>query len=174
MGFFDDLFAPVKFFEIAAAMNNPKKFAETLDQVADTAEITANIISDQEMAEKLREGAGALKGVAGHIKTGVQIQKDWESVKGLYRAWIAIDPKRIGENPERAALAFGSLFAHAGALLEKLPPPLGAFGELLTSAGSFFNDVRKQLDLEDPDYAKSRKLRNVMERDGPRDDTGNW
>ncbi len=166
-GIIDKIFEPVPIFEIALAMNSPKKLAETLERSASAARTTAAFIGDQKAAEALEGGADALDDIAGHINTGLKIHSNYKAVVGIYLAWKEIDPGSISQNPQRAALAFGSLFANVGVLAENLPPPLNVYAEFLAGFENFFSDMQKKLDIESPHYPKGRALRQVMERDEP-------
>jgi hypothetical protein len=167
MGFFGEVFAPVPMAEIALAMNNPSKFAETLENSAAAARTTAYFIGNQEIADKLVESADALDDIAGHINSGLEIHKNFKAVTGIYRAWKAINPATISQDPQRAAKAFGSLFANVAVIAVLLPQPLKAYAEFLAGFEDFFSNMQVKLDLESPNMSKSSKLRRAMERDGP-------
>jgi hypothetical protein len=97
--------------------------------------------------ERLQTGRTALRGVLGR----------WESVSNLcanYEAVVKIQEglrrlRRIGavrNNPAEAAHAFGQIFEGLGQFATYLPPPLNAYAQILQNCGTFFTNMRQQID----------------------------
>lgn len=92
-----------------------------------------------EAVGKVSETLGTINDVCLDIKAVGQIH---DAIKVLNQDGI------IQQDPDRAALAFGKLFAGFGRLANHLPPPANAYAKILEGCGDFFYNMRQKLDPE--------------------------
>ncbi len=161
---YDAIVRPISLSEVAraASMHDTEKLASVLERSATAARATASYLDDAEASQALIEGAYALDEISKGLRAGRKFHKDFKALSGIYSAWNDIDGGMVRSNPQRAARAFGRLFAHTGTLASYLPPPLDSYAEFLSGFEDFFENMRDKMDPESPNTPRGRMLRQVM------------
>jgi hypothetical protein len=113
---------------------------------------------------KLADAAGRLNKLA---EGGAAVANDVKSACAISDAVSVLNkwtrPNSSISNDD-AAKAFDQLFGGAATYFEKLPPPVNAYAQILSSVAefNFFSNMRKKLDPEQR-AAGGRQLREIME-----------
>jgi hypothetical protein len=104
----------------------------------------------KDAADKAQRAIQVAQGVAAFVKmngdSAAKLGKASEAV-GKVSETLGKDGI-IQQDPDRAALAFGKLFAGFGRLANHLPPPANAYAQILEGCGDFFYNMRQKLDPE--------------------------
>jgi hypothetical protein len=128
-----------------ADLEDLKKAAERGQQVIEAAKVSSAFLDKfGQTSKKLEEAGKALDNVVkglGKLETAC---KDITALMQIHKAIKVLnDDKVIYEDPEKAAMAFGSLFVGFGTLAKHLPPPANEYSAILLGCGSFFADVSR-------------------------------
>jgi hypothetical protein len=109
-------------------------------------------------AERLNQLAEKGASAANDVKSACEIS---EAVALLNR-WTQ---SKTAISNQDAAKAFDKLFGGAANYFAKLPPPVNAYAQILSSVAefSFFSNMQRLMDPENPGSARGRQLREVME-----------
>jgi hypothetical protein len=130
------------------------------DCIADAANIadaTSLLADNEQQRTKLLGAATRLRKLSKRIGVLETFRTDYNSLKGLYDAWGAINQN---SSPEENARAYGKLFKHAGAVGRYLPPPLNSYAEFLGGFENFFVDMKRAMDpMTRPNGRQLRELR---------------
>jgi hypothetical protein len=96
----------------------------------------------QGVYDKLGTAKTALGKIGQTLGTVDTVCKDVEALRKIHAAVNELsDESLIERDPQRAARAFGSLFAGFGTLANHLPEPAKSYAQILEGCGDFFANV---------------------------------
>jgi hypothetical protein len=158
MGLWEKLWEPIPLYwgnyedvrgQLVNALEKASRYLEYTEYIVDdqNSEIIANYRGKLDKVVEVLELPNTLKR---NYLTVVKIISAVSDLRGDIRA-----------NPQRAAKAFGKLFAGVGELAAYLPPPINTYLEIFAEAENFFEDLRVKMQPEI--HMRERGLREVID-----------
>jgi len=157
---------------VAGVCNSPsldkvRDLLEHAEQLTTRAKTTADFANSAQIlgqaGEQLSGAADAIDKLVGQgskvtgdisaaceISEAVSVLNDWASPGSR-------------TNSQDAARAFDELFGGAARYMGKLPFPASSYAKLLSAVSdySFFSNMQKKMDIENPDYPEGRQLKEL-------------
>lgn len=124
-----------------------KDFNNGLKRSQKLCEIGSIIESDPKAAERLKQAGEKFGSVTKVLGTGLSIRSAARDIVHFIDAIATLEELDIRQDPEKAAKAFGKLFASAGRLGKRLPAgPWSAYFDWLAESENFFTNMRSKID----------------------------
>lgn len=146
----------------AAYAQSAEKTARLLRRASYLSTVGATVFSDARLVERFDKGAGILGEMADTIEGALEVRATYNAVTQMYSALKDITPETIRRDPQRAALAFGQVFAGAGQLASYVPG-LSVYADFLQGFEFFFADMQKLMDPASPYTVKGRAMRQALD-----------
>ena len=142
MGFLDVLTAPVGILsasrrELAENLATASSYLEKAELVFDERHKIAEYRSKIDLTVKVLNAPETVDSFVKDLKSAMQIAA---AVRDLRKIGL------ISSDPDRAAYAFGRLFAGIGKLAHYLPPPADGYLTIFADAEMFFVNIRRARD----------------------------
>jgi hypothetical protein len=137
--------------EMVGAETDTEKALEDLKEGLEKAErlckTGAVMTSDFQAAKRLEEAGEQFGKIGGTLETGLNVAGTVRDVIKFVAAVEEVEGLDIRAEPDKAARAYGRLFAAAGNLGKRLPDgPWSAYFELLGHMEDFFVNMRNKID----------------------------
>ena len=142
MGFFDDLTAPIGLWgvtrqELSKNLSTASGYLEMAEGVFDEKHKIGEYKGKIDMTVKVLNAPESARAVINDLKSTMQIAKAVSDLRKI---------KYLHNDPDRAAWAFGRLFAGIGKLSRFIPPPVNGYFEIFAEAEMFFVNIRRAQD----------------------------
>lgn len=148
-------------------LSDVEEYLEKGESYAKYAYNTAEFVGQNAaLAEQLRKGAEGLGGLRKGVSKAKKVCGDVKAASNIGSAILVLNAWQDGKvGQKEAAKAFDLLFSGAGRFASKLPPPLNAYGDLLSGIGvaKFFTGMQDKMDPESPNTPRGRALREAMQ-----------
>ena len=157
MGFFDDLTSPIGIWgatrqELAKNLAIASGYLEHAEMIFHEKHKIGEYKSKIDTTVKVLNAPETAASVINDLKSTMQIAKAVSDLRKI---------KYLHNDPERAAYAFGRLFAGVGKLSKYLPPPVNGYFEIFADAEMFFVNTRAKMQPEV--HMREPGLRDVID-----------
>ncbi len=146
----DGLYARVKRWVGACASNtDAQNIKDAVEKGIKATEVAWIMTSDPNTMKHLSQALDGMRAVAETIETVQNICLDLKAIMSIHAAIRILDDDQvIRKDPDKAAKAFGALFAGFGRLCRHLPSPAKEYGQFLEGAGDFFYNMRRGVNAD--------------------------
>lgn len=158
--------------------SDPKDVVRNLDsgleRVSQILDAAASTTIDPQKRSQLEKLGKPIRGLLGITSKIVQVLDTAEKIEAVEKIIDALNdiPEDISSDPEKAADAFGRLFAAAGKLGELLPPgPWSEYFTLLSNARDFFSNMLVKTNV---DFRWRDKFKHIEDQKANRPSQGEF
>jgi hypothetical protein len=161
MGFFDDLTSPIGIWgstrqELSKNLATASGYLEHAEMIFHEKHKIGEYKSKIDMTVKVLNAPETAASIINDLKSTMQIAKAVSDLRKI---------KYLHNDPDRAAYAFGRLFAGIGKLSKYLPPPVNGYFEIFADAEMFFVNVRRN--MSEKTHMKEPGARELAEQGYP-------
>jgi hypothetical protein len=146
----DGLYARVKRWVGTCASNTEtQNIKDALEKGIQATRVAWIMTSDPTATKYLGQALEGMEKISETIETVQNICLDLKAVMCIHAAIKILDDDQvIRRDPDKAAKAFGALFAGFGRLCRHLPSPAKEYGQFLEGAGDFFYNMRRGINAD--------------------------
>lgn len=126
-----------------------KQLNEGLERAQKVCELGSIFISDPKVVERLKQAVEILGSITKVIGTALNLVSVAKDIVEFIDAIEMLEKLDIRKDQEKAAMAFGQLFASLGKLCGRLGGPLSGYCEWLANAKDFFLKMYPKVNVEE-------------------------